>query len=218
MSLYLLWGKKNWAWKDARNFTSWAAFGGSKQLKLIARRGLVQLLEKRVYVKHNRVAHTLLEHALNSCSMNGWNMWNWQSYPMLIKVTQPLSGLNLGLLCNWGTVSSFSSFTIHLGNILLFTTRTLCASSSSLLFVYISSLRLADSDFLSLLIHAGRKLGTLRECTKFLMNPEYLVGNVGSIPVWQMASWWGDTDILSTIPKEQWKSWKEAGNQLVFSV
>lgn len=61
---------------------------------------------------------------------------------------------------------------------------------SSLLFVCIQSLWLADSDSLSLLIHAGGKLGALRECANFLMNPECLVEDFGSIPMWQMASWW----------------------------
>lgn len=55
----------------------------------------------------------------------------------------------------------------------------LCASNSSLLFASMQSLWLADSDFQSLWIHTGGKLGTLRECTKFLMNLECLIGNVG---------------------------------------
>lgn len=53
---------------------------------------------------------------------------------------------------------------MYLGDILRFVTRTLPAATSSLLFMYVQNLRLADSDSLSLLIHAGGKLGALRMC------------------------------------------------------
>ena len=43
----------------------------------------------------------------------------------------------VGLLCNGNTVSSLSLLIIRLGDAFLFTTRTLCAPSSLLLFVYI---------------------------------------------------------------------------------
>ena len=78
---------------------------------------------------------------------------------------------------------SSSSSIIHLGDILHFTSRMCCASDSSVLFVFIQSLRLADSGSLSLLTHTGGKLGALRECANLLMNPQCLVGNFGSIPM-----------------------------------
>lgn len=116
---------------------------------------------------------------IHICSMEAWNL----QLPLAFISDLTLIWLAFCTLCNWDEMRSLSSFITHLVNAYLLQPG-LTVLPVPLSFVCIRSLWLADSGSLRKLMHTGGKLGTLREHTNFLMNPESLVENVDSIPMW----------------------------------